>query len=106
MPSKSISQARLMAAVAHNPAFAKKAGIPVSVGEKFNAADEKTGILKKKRKGTLAKKTVARMKPPSRMPQPPAQPPVMAAGPPAMPQGMPSGMPSGPPQMPPNRRGW
>ena len=29
-----------MAAVAHNPAFAKKVGIPVSVGKDFNEADK------------------------------------------------------------------
>ena len=29
-----------MAAAAHNPAFAKKAGIPVSVAKEFNAADK------------------------------------------------------------------
>ena len=28
-----------MQAVAHNPAFAKKVGIPVSVGQEFSAAD-------------------------------------------------------------------
>lgn len=32
-----------MAAVAHNPTFAGKVGIPMSVGEKFNAADERAG---------------------------------------------------------------
>ena len=40
MPSKSKSQARFMAAVAHNPEFAKKVGIPVSVGKEFNKADK------------------------------------------------------------------
>lgn len=40
MPSKSKKQARMMAAVAHNPAFAKKVGIPVSVGKEFNDADK------------------------------------------------------------------
>jgi hypothetical protein len=40
MPSKSKSQARLFAAVAHNPKFAKKVGIPVSVGKEFNDADK------------------------------------------------------------------
>lgn len=40
MPSKSKAQAHLMAAVAHNPAFAKKVGIPVSVGKEFNKADK------------------------------------------------------------------
>lgn len=47
MPSKSPKQARFMAAVAHNPAFAAKVGVPQSVGEDFNAADEGTGILKR-----------------------------------------------------------
>lgn len=40
MPSTSKKQARLMAAVAHNPQFAKKVGIPQSVGEDFNKADK------------------------------------------------------------------
>lgn len=39
MPSKSRAQARLMQAVAHNPAFAKKVGIPQGVGQEFAAAD-------------------------------------------------------------------
>lgn len=39
MPSKSKKQARLMAAVAHNPKFAKKVGIPQAVGREFYAAD-------------------------------------------------------------------
>lgn len=40
MPSKSKKQHNLMAAVAHNPAFAKKVGIPVSVGKEFTSADK------------------------------------------------------------------
>ena len=40
MPSKSKAQAHLMAAVAHNPAFAKKVKIPQSVGKDFNQADK------------------------------------------------------------------
>jgi len=40
MPSKSKAQRNLMAAVAHNPQFAKKVGIPQSVGKDFNAADK------------------------------------------------------------------
>ena len=39
MPSKSAKQARTMAAAAHNPAFAKKMGIPQSVAKEFNQAD-------------------------------------------------------------------
>lgn len=41
MPSKSKEQAKLMAAVAHNPEFAKKVGIPQKVGKEFNKADTK-----------------------------------------------------------------
>jgi len=40
MPSKSKAQRNLMAAAAHNPAFAKKVGIPVSVAQEFNKADK------------------------------------------------------------------
>ena len=47
MPSVSKKQARTMAAAAHNPAFAKKVGIPGGVAKEFNQADAKTGILKK-----------------------------------------------------------
>lgn len=49
MPSKSPKQARMMAAVAHNPKFAKKVGVPQSVGKEFNQADKGTGILRKKK---------------------------------------------------------
>lgn len=41
MPSKSKAQHKLMAAVANNPKFAKKVGIPKSVGEDFMKADKK-----------------------------------------------------------------
>lgn len=40
MPSKSAKQKRLMQAAAHDPAFAKKVGVPVSVAKEFNAADK------------------------------------------------------------------
>jgi hypothetical protein len=40
MPSKSKAQHNFMAAVANNPAFAKKAGVPSSVGEEFVKADK------------------------------------------------------------------
>ena len=40
MPSTSKKQHNFMAAVAHNPAFAKKAGVPQSVGKDFNEADK------------------------------------------------------------------
>ena len=40
MPSSSAKQHRFMAAVASNPKFAKKAGVPQSVGEEFIKADK------------------------------------------------------------------
>ena len=40
MPSKSGKQHRLMAAVAHNKAFAKKVGVPQSVGREYVKADK------------------------------------------------------------------
>lgn len=40
MPSKSAKQHRFMEAIAHNAAFAKKAGVPQSVGKDFSAADK------------------------------------------------------------------
>ena len=40
MPSKTKKQAKFMAAVANNPKFAKKAGVPTSVGKEFAEADK------------------------------------------------------------------
>jgi hypothetical protein len=40
MPSHSPAQARMMAAAAHDPKFAKRMGIPVSVAQDFNQADK------------------------------------------------------------------
>jgi len=40
MPSTSQKQHNFMEAVAHNPAFAKKAGVPQSVGKDFSSADK------------------------------------------------------------------
>jgi hypothetical protein len=40
MPSKSKAQHKLMTAVAYNPKFAKKVGIPQSVGKDFAEADK------------------------------------------------------------------
>ncbi len=40
MPSKSKAQHNFMAAVANNPSFAKKAGVPQSVGRDFSNADK------------------------------------------------------------------
>jgi len=40
MPSSSAEQHRFMAAVANNPKFAKRVGVPTSVGEDFMTADK------------------------------------------------------------------
>lgn len=40
MPSSSKKQHNFMNAVAHSPAFAKKVGVPQSVGKDFSAADK------------------------------------------------------------------
>ena len=40
MPSTSAKQHRFMEAIAHNKAFAKKAGVPQSVGKDFSNADK------------------------------------------------------------------
>ena len=60
MPSVSKKQHNFMAAVANNPAFAKKAGVPQSVGKDFNDADKgrkfsKGGDMKKMNMGGMAK---------------------------------------------------
>ena len=41
MPSKSPEQKRFMAAVANNPKFAKKVGVPSKVGKEFEMEDKK-----------------------------------------------------------------
>lgn len=56
MPSTSKAQHNLMEAVAHDPKFAKKAGIPQSVGKDFAAADDKAGITKAPGKMTKAQR--------------------------------------------------
>ena len=44
MPSKSKKQQDFMAAVANNPKFAKKAGVPQSVGKDYVEADKMKGM--------------------------------------------------------------
>ena len=65
MPSTSKKQHNFMAAVANNPAFAKKAGVPQSVGQDFTKADKGRQFLKggdmKESKGMM-KKEVGFMK--------------------------------------------
>lgn len=50
MPSRTKKQAKTMAAAAHNPAFAKKVGIPQKVAKDFNKADKGKKVLKGKKK--------------------------------------------------------
>ena len=52
MPSTSKKQHKFMVAVANNPAFAKKAGVPQSVGKEFLTADKGKTF---KRGGGMAK---------------------------------------------------
>lgn len=49
MPSTSDKQKRLMAAVANNPKFAKKVGIPQSVGKEFEREDKKMNCGSKRK---------------------------------------------------------
>jgi len=53
MPSTSKKQHNFMEAVAHNPTFAKKAGVPQSVGKDFSNADKGKTF---KRGGDMASK--------------------------------------------------
>jgi len=65
MPSTSKKQADFMRAVAHSPEFAKKAGVPQSVGKEFSNADKgrkfaKGGDMKESKE--MMKKEVSFMK--------------------------------------------
>lgn len=65
MPSKTSKQRNFMAAVAHSPEFAKKVGVPQSVGKDFNAADKGrkfAGGGEMKESKEMMKKEVAFMK--------------------------------------------
>ena len=73
MPSTSKAQRNFMAAVAHSPAFAKKVGVPMSVGKEFNQADKgrkfSTGgqtMAKKEQNITTAKMGAVKTAAPSR----------------------------------------
>jgi hypothetical protein len=60
MPSTSKKQHNFMAAVAKNPAFAKKVGVPASVGQEFLTADKGK---KFKKGGTMKHSDIAKDKP-------------------------------------------
>jgi len=77
MPSKSKKQHYFMEAVANNPAFARKADIPQSVGREFVQADKghkfsKGGEMKRKMMPMGAGAPAPAM--PMRRPMPPAMP--------------------------------
>lgn len=50
LPSSSKKQHRFMTAIAHNPKFAKEAGVPQSVGKDFEAADKKQSKFQSRKK--------------------------------------------------------
>jgi hypothetical protein len=54
MPSKTAKQARFMRAVAKSPKFAKKVGVPTSVGKEYSEADKK---MRKYNKGGVPKES-------------------------------------------------
>jgi hypothetical protein len=63
MPSTSKKQHNFMEAIAHNPGFAKKVGVPRSVGEEFSKADKgktfkKGGTMKMKE--TMGPRTMSK----------------------------------------------
>ena len=57
MPAKSAKQERFMQAVANNPKFAKKVGVPVTVGQEFTKSG---GGMKKMNPGMMKKKAPAK----------------------------------------------
>jgi hypothetical protein len=59
MPSSSKKQHNFMEAVAHSPAFAKKVGVPQSVGKDFSNADKGRKFSKG---GIMAEKNITKAK--------------------------------------------
>jgi hypothetical protein len=51
MPSVSAKQEKFMRAVAHSPKFAKKVGVPQSVGKEFEMKDKEGKMMKKEGRG-------------------------------------------------------
>jgi hypothetical protein len=83
MPSTSKKQHNFMEAVAHSPAFAKKAGVPQSVGKEFSNADKGKTF---KRGGEMATKMDPKMMAMMMKKKSPMAPAAAAA--PAAPMGM------------------
>lgn len=57
MPSVSAKQEKFMRAVSHSKSFAKKVGVPQSVGREFEAADQR-----KDRRESIARHLVSKGK--------------------------------------------
>jgi hypothetical protein len=83
MPSTSKKQHNFMEAVAHSPSFAKKAGVPQSVGKDFSNADKGKTF---KRGGEMATKMDPKMMAMMMKKKSPMAPAAAAA--PAAPMGM------------------
>ena len=66
MPSTSKKQHNFMEAIANNPAFAKKVGVPQSVGKDFATADKgkkfKESGMKKMAKGGMTEAKMGKVK--------------------------------------------
>jgi hypothetical protein len=67
MPSSSKKQHNFMEAIAHSPSFAKKVGVPQSVGKDFSNADKgrkfsKGGDMKKMAMGGVAPTPMGKVK--------------------------------------------
>jgi len=66
MPSVSKKQHNFMEAIAHSPSFAKKAGVPQSVGKDFASADKgktfKESDMKKMAKGGMSDTKMGKVK--------------------------------------------
>lgn len=61
MPSVSDKQHNFFEAISHSKSFAKKAGVPQSVGKEFAKADDKAGITKTHKGKPVKKKGYSRM---------------------------------------------
>ena len=61
MPSSSAKQHKFMEAVAHNPSFAKKVGVPQSVGKDFSTADKGKTFKRGGEMATMDPKMMAMM---------------------------------------------
>jgi len=56
LPATSKAQARFMNAIAHNPGFAKKAGVSQAMGKEFSASGGRYESLPERKGGEVSKK--------------------------------------------------